>query len=284
MIKTKYIFLEKKSTPEIKVFETIRGENNIREYLYKIKFYLPMMKLILDNKPEIFPKKSLYIFNSPCTLCDYTSLCNETYEDNFNTVEVKKDKLFITPTDIIQFEMCPRAWGYKKEGIYPVKKKGIIEAGICLHHAIESFLIDQKDPVQVFQEKWNAFNFNEIEFSKKDSPELIQEIATNLLKKFPEFWEKQNLEVLSIEERTYINFNDSVVFSGAWDLLCKEKNGKHEVIIDFKFSSPNGDDSVMKWLHNSDQVTGYALCLLHKKDPNKSKKLIKEVLFENNRS
>jgi hypothetical protein len=272
MIKTKYIFLEKKSTPEIKVFETIRGEKNIREYLYKIKFYLPMMKLILDNKPEIFPKKSLYIFNSPCTLCDYTSLCNETYEDNFNTVEVKKDKLFITPTDIIQFEICPRAWGYKKEGIYPVKKKGIIEAGTCLHHAIESFLIDQKDPVQVFQEKWNAFNFNEIEFRKKDSPELIQEIATNLLKKFPEFWEKQNLEVLSIEERTYINFNNWVVFSGAWDLLCKEKNGKHEVIIDFKFSSPNGDDSVMKWLHNSDQVTGYALCLLHKKDPNKSKK------------
>ena len=284
MIKTKYIFLEKKSVPEIKVFETIRGEKNIREYLYKIKFYLPMMKLILDNKPEIFPKKSLYIFNSPCTLCDYTSLCNETYEDNFNTVEVKKDKLFITPTDIIQFEMCPRAWGYKKEGIYPVKKKGIIEAGTCLHHAIESFLIDQKDPVQVFQEKWNAFNFNEIEFRKKDSPELIQEIATNLLKKFPEFWEKQNLEVLSIEERTYINFNNWVIFSGAWDLLCKEKNGKHEVIIDFKFSSPNGDDSVMKWLHNSDQVTGYALCLLHKKDPNKSKKLIKEVLFENNRS
>jgi len=64
--------------------------------------------------------------------------------------------------------------------------------------------------------------------------------------------------------------------------FAKKKNGENEVIIDFKFSSPNGDDSVLKWLHNSDQVTGYALCLLHKKNPNISKKLIKEVLFENN--
>ena len=283
MIKTKYVFFEKKSTPEIKVFETIRDEKMVREYLYEIKFYLPMMKLALNNTADIFPKKSLYIFNSPCTLCDYTSLCSETYTDDFKTVKPKKDKLFISPTDIIQFEICPRAWGYKKDGIYSLKKRGIIEAGTCLHFAIESFLLEKKDPVKVFQEKWDTINFEELEFSKRESPELIKEIATILLEQFPNFWEKQNLEVLSMEEKTYIEFANNVVFSGQWDLLCKEENGD-EIIIDFKFSSPNGEESIINWLHNSDQITGYALCYLYKKNPELVKTFIKEAGFEKNRS
>lgn len=144
-----------------------------------------------------------------------------------------------------------------------LKKKATIEVGACIHKAIETFLLENRDPVEIFQLEWDQTCSNyTMDFNKKESPELLREIGSICLKKFPEFWEKQNLEVLSVEERNYIDFGN-FVFSGKWDLLCKNKDNEN-IIIDFKFSSPHNEEQVIKWLDKSDQITGYALLWAYK--------------------
>lgn len=265
MINIMYIFLQKKSNPEIVNYSSKRESIHLLEYLEKIKFYLPLMNKFFYEKlnPEKFPKRSMYIFNSPCVMCDYISLCDETYNDEFTIYETTYEKPIITPTDLISFETCPRAWAYRKSGIYPVKKKATIEAGTCIHKAIELFLLENKNPVQVFQEEWdNTVQNYTMDFNKKESPELLKEIGSILMEKFPDYWKNLNFDVLSVEERISIDFGD-FTFSGKWDLLCKDKDN-NEVIIDFKFSTPHNEDTVVKWLNKSDQVTGYALLKLCK--------------------
>lgn len=254
-----FCVLQKKADPDIVPHKTVRKMADIEEYIRKIDFYLPEMKRLLYDGVEIdyYPRRSLYAFNTPCGLCDYAGLCVygslEGYAIGYDATERRYAKPFVSPTETIRYETCPRQWAYYKTGIKSVYRAATAECGTCLHRGIFAYIMEGEDPVEVFREEWYRLeNEKYLKYGQKERFKSLLDIGEKLMKKFPEKWESWGVEVISAEQKTSVEF-DSFILKGKPDLKGR-KDGRI-IIWDWKFTAVNYNDI---WTLICDQMTGYA--------------------------
>ncbi len=254
-----FCVLQKKADPDIVPHKTLRRMQHVAEYIRKINFYLPDMKRLLYDGVEIdyYPRRSLYAFNTPCGLCDYAGLCVygslEGYAIGYDATERKYAKPYVSPTEIIRYETCPRQWAYYKTGITSVYRGAASECGTCQHKGIFAYIIEGKDPVEVFIEEWHKLeNEKYLKYGQKDSFKSLLGIGEKLMKKFPEKWESWGMETISAEQKASVEFDDFIL-KGKPDFKGR-KEGRI-IIWDWKFTGVNYGDI---WTLLSDQMTGYA--------------------------
>jgi len=263
MIRGHFLCLEKQSG-KIQISRPVfHTEDREVEYLKKIQFYLPQMTPLIKGKvlPEDYPRKTLYSFNSPCGLCEYRSLCHEGDMTGLSFYERKPyDIPFISPTEIIQFEVCPRQWAYHRSGITPSVRYGKTEFGTAIHRAVEEYVDKEVPPVEVFLEVWGQVR-ESVVFTEKESAQKYTELGMRLLKKFPQEWgkikESLGLVLPGItEDKSWVFFKDlGFALTGKPDLQCRDtKDGL--VVIDYKVVSKGHQEW---WPAVSDQMLAYLI-------------------------
>lgn len=238
-------------------FDPARAE----EYLKKIRFYLPQMLPLIRGEvdAEYYPRKTMYSFNSPCGMCDYSKICLNNDLEGYHFKERREyNPPFLSPTEIIKYETCPRQWAYLRSGIRAITQSALLVVGDSLHLAIETFLNYNHNCTEIFVAEWEKYKEVELNYNKKESYKVLREIGIHLMRKFPLFWEQAKKELSIIryftEIKTYRNYPDFNL-NGKPDLVCFSKDGE-KIVIDWKLSSKKYD---RQWIHVSDQMTSYFL-------------------------
>ncbi len=256
-----YWVLQKKSAPGIVFRETGRTIRDVEEYIRKIKFYLPDMSRLYENGDvDYYPRRILYAFNSPCGLCEYRSLCIEGdlsgYIIGYSAIEAGHGKLFVSPSDVIKYETCPRQWAYYKSGVKSPFSSAASECGSCLHKGIEEFLLNGDDPVRVFEQEWmERKDAATITYNQKDTHQGLLEIGMKLMSQFPDKWRETGLEVCNVERTVRIDLGDFCL-KGRPDIVATKDCNLY--VIDWKFTAVSFSDD---WVAKSDQMTAYAALL-----------------------
>ncbi len=191
-----------------------RSGQDVEEYIRKIRFYLPdMLRLYENGDVDHYPRRTLYAFNSPCGLCEYRSLCIEGdlsgYIIGYSAIEAGHSKLFVSPSDVIKYETCPRQWAYYKSGVKSPFSSAASECGNCLHKGIEEYLLKGDDPVRVFEQEWmERKDAATITYNQKDTHQGLLEIGMKLMIQFPDKWRETGLEVCNVERTVRIDMGD----------------------------------------------------------------------------
>jgi hypothetical protein len=261
-VKGVFVILERKNTGDIYrtpfvTYSPERGE----EYLRKVRFYLPQMLPLIRGEVEAehYPRKTMYSFNSPCGMCDYSSLClSNELEDYYFEKRKEYNIPFLSPTEIIRYETCPRQWAFYRSGVRTVVKSASLVAGDCLHAAIESHLNYNHDCSDVFIAEWEKNKNINLKYNKEENHKILGEIGTHLMKKFPVFWSQLKKELAIkrylTEIREYRKFPDFNL-NGKPDIICLTSNNE-KIVIDWKLASKEYDE---QWIQYSDQMTCYFL-------------------------
>lgn len=262
MIQGFYCILEKKKDGGIYLMPPVVSKEDKKEKLIKkIRFYIPQMMPLLKEEadPEAYPQTPLHSYNSPCGMCDYINLCHRGDLTGlyYSERELRRTP-YVSPTEIIRFEICPRQWAYYKVGVKTSAGVATIEAGSAIHKSIEAFLRESKNPVAVFDEVWGAFKDTRLQYNSKDSFESLLKTGQTVLGKFPAFWaqimSEHKITSYDIEIKGSRSFGDFTL-NGVPDLVCRtEDSGK--IIFDWKFTAKKYDE---RWVEMSDQMTGYFL-------------------------
>lgn len=270
-----FVILERKqgggiipSTP-VK-YEKERGE----EYLEKIAFYLPQMLPLIEGRvyPEKYPRRTLYSFNSPCGMCDYMGLCFRGDMDGLTFYERKVYPVpYLSPSEIITFEVCPRQWAYNRSGIRKKTTAASICLGDSLHQAIEAYLKVGKPPAAVFAEVWTQYQNEEMVYPAKNTWKTFFEIGVKLADKFPAFWEEFSeihgiLSILS-EGKNYRAFPElGFNLTGKPDLVAVTQS--ETIVVDWKLTTTKYPE---EWCRVSDQMTAYFLLCEEENERSSSK-------------
>lgn len=265
-IQVSYCIIQKKKDPEIVSFQTQKNIEDAYEFIKKVNFYLPEIKKIYDSTPaEYYPRRPLYAFNSPCDLCDYAALCiqgdTEQYSLGYDATEKKYRKPYVSPTEIIKYETCPRQWAYYKSGITTPVRSAATECGSSIHVGIYNYLLTGQDPVIAFRESWEEVALNpHIKYGQRDTHKSLEDIAIAGLKKFPKFWESWGLTVECLEKAHTVDAGDFILKVKP-DAVAS-KDGK-TVVIDWKFTAVAYNPL---WVAISDQLTAAAAVILLQED------------------
>jgi len=256
-------------------YEPLRGI----EYINKIEFYLPQMLPMLEGEkePEDYPRRTLYAFNCPCGMCDYAGLC--LHGDIMGlTIDVElvgkatdKNAIFLSPTQLIRYETCPRQWAYYVAGYRTEISSAKLQFGDSIHSAIEAYIRLGEKPKESFLFFWGEYKDASLRYSRKDTNhEYFQKVGVSLMEKFPDFYTREIISELKISEiqaetlnakRLNLSkdyFGRPVYLVCKPDLICKTNDGE-TIVIDWKVTTKKAFD--WNWLSVSDQMTGYFLFL-----------------------
>lgn len=266
-----FINLEEKVGGEILKSPPVRYDIfRISEYINKIQFYLPQMLPLLEGQEEYesYPRRTLYAFNSPCGMCDYAGMC---LNGDVMGVSIKEKKefygsVYLSPTQIIRYETCPRQWAYYVSGYRTELSPAKLHFGSSVHNAIEAHIIMDSDPQEAFSYFWGEYKDAPLQYTKKGANhEYYQKIGQSLMERFPEFWKKEKAEMNISEVQAEVantkrlfNYNEYPVhLTCKPDIVCKSEDTT--IIIDWKVTTKKTHDE--SWLSVSDQMTGYFVFL-----------------------
>ncbi len=260
-MKGHFVCLEKKRDGDIfptvdVIYETARGE----EYIRKIRYYLPQMLPLINGEAEAeeYPRKTLYSFNCPCGMCDFRLLCLHDDLTGLTYWEKKTYRIpFLSPTELIKWETCPRQWAYDRSGLRSSLKAAKQEFGSVIHDAIEAHVKSRIAPSEVFVGKWDPYKDVNLQYSSRENHGYLRLVGISLMEKFPGFWEAfrkekgiQSCETESKKSRMF----DDFALNGRPDAVCRTKDDV--IVLDWKVISQKYDES---WVKVADQMTGYFL-------------------------
>ncbi len=248
-----------------------------REYLDKIEYYLPRMLALHKGEVECesYPRRTLYAFNCPCGMCDYASLClhgdiiGYTLKDE--NKKVGKHTIFLSPTQLLRYETCPRQWAYYAAGYRTETSAAKLQFGDAIHNAIEAYIRLGRDPKESFSFFWGEFKDAQLTYTKKGTNhEYFQKAGESMMEKFPAFYDQEIITGLDVSE-AYAEVPDSKLLWDNYighpvqitckpDLVCKTHDGD-TLIIDWKVTSRKNHDE--DWLPVADQMTAYFLLTSH---------------------
>lgn len=262
-IKGYFVFLERKKSGDIFLSPVVEYKKEMgQEYLKKIRYYLPQMLPLLNKEttPEEYPRRPLYSFNSPCGMCDYALLCIYGDISGYDFTEKKVyPKPYISPTALIQFDVCPRQWAYHAYGVKSTQRSAAIVLGEAVHGAIEAYLKMAKECEETFTQIWDAYREAALKYPQKADFLQYREIGVQLCRRFPAFWQHTSQRIgvkeIEVEAQRRVRY-DSFILSGKMDLLCSVDRGL--TILDWKLTNRKYDDA---WLLLSEQMTSYFLLL-----------------------
>jgi hypothetical protein len=228
--------------------------------IQKVRKYIPdMVRLLQGAEPEEFDTKTLYIHNSPCTMCEYDKLC---YEGSTEGIIVEFERknfeiLTLSPSSVITYETCPRQWAYSYLGYRYSIRNASLFFGDAIHHMVYSYL-KGKDPVEAFTEYFGEQKRPDLKYTKKEPHRVLLQKGIHIaksLKKSDLYIKKYHsfeIEKTVIEDE---NSNDvKVRYKVKPDLVFSNENEILIVEIKSSFNSVYTE----RWIRRSDQLLWYA--------------------------
>lgn len=235
------------------------------DFLKKAKKYVPdMARLLRGAEPEEFDTRTLYIHNSPCELCEYAALCYDGSTEGLICEYEREnfDVLWLSPSHILKYEMCPRQWAYSYLGYRYKTKRASRHFGDAIHAAVYARFRDNGDPVETFVKHFDAQDL-ELEYTKREGHKVLLEKGKALMDRF----NKMSLSDLyldgavscSIEERIIETENVAgikVRYKIVPDIVFEFETDKEVMIVEVKTSYSSVYTE--RWIRRSDQLNWYA--------------------------
>lgn len=157
---------------------------------------------------------------------------------------------------ISRYLLCPEQYRlHYIEGLRPRKEPASLVFGRAIHESLEQLFRANENPVERFQELWDAARELDVSYSSKESWESLREIGTALLEGFVSRHFTRIGKVHAVEERFELAITAlGVNLVGIIDLVA-ELDGS-PTLIDFKTAgaSYSSHEAVL-----SDQLTAYQL-------------------------
>lgn len=176
-------------------------------------------------------------------------------------------RLKITPTGLVLYQDCPRAYKHKEVDRLKTKKQSVnLPFGTALHSAFETSISClhrgvSVNPIEIFKASFETeIAGKEIEYPNHFDKDSTVEMGMKLAERFHEIWPTLGLVPLEddqgnllMEKRMEFMLPDNILLVGKMDLPVLDKAGQL-IILDLKTARSEADPS---FLNVSDQLTAY---------------------------